>query len=286
MWVGEWNLQIQLWDYFRRKRCKHLWYIAPENDYGMGSSDPSKSSFPLKTVGFSLGCFWEGKWRCGMQIWGVIWRDSWGETSCFFFLDRDEKCRKTSRGWFFAQANKADTNAILLVHEENRLEVISLCGLRDANLATKSVWRPGFLWLSHMGLSETVCIALFMAISVGQWFYEPLHGVFPSSSAVKAGPTHGRQDQETSTEEDQEDHEASAEDQEDHEGSEGSAVKEDEETDDHQEQGPQWDGNRKVCRWWPLAIWCDSGTCHCWSTRCRGGSASCKSDTVESTSLI
>jgi len=69
---------------------------------------------------------------------------------------------------------------------------------------------------------------------------------------LKAGPAHGRQDQETSTEEDQEDHEASAEDQEDHEGSEGSAVK-DEETDDHQEQGPiamgQWDGNRKVCRW-------------------------------------
>lgn len=55
---------------------------------------------------------------------------------------------------------------------------------------------------------------------------------------LKAGPTHGRQDQETSTEEDEEDHEASAEeDQEDHEGSEGSAVKEDEETDDHQEQG-------------------------------------------------
>ena len=69
--------------------------------------------------------------------------------------------------------------------------------------------------------------------------------MFPSfsetSDLIRAGLYIFWQDQETSTEEDQEDHEAS-EDQEDHEGSEGSEVKE---TDDHQE-GPiarGWNGS-------------------------------------------
>ena len=80
------------------------------------------------------------------------------------------------------------------------------------------------------------------------------YGVFPSSAVLKAGPTHGRQDQETSTEEDQEDHEASAEDQEDHEGSEGSVVK-DEETDDHEEQGPQWGNGMEMGRFVGGDLW-------------------------------